>query len=111
MIPVNRIKRWPFPGNPAINTLTDAEEVRVDGEEMLSVYGALTMALGFRDGKKIFDYLKRLATQAAEQAGGVPCIFFEDAMGEFGGAAEQADETNGGDAEPGEKQDPNETEE
>ncbi|MEX0671678.1 MAG: hypothetical protein WD060_14605 [Pirellulales bacterium] len=53
MIPVNRIKRWPFPGNPALNTLGDAEELRVEGEEMLSVFGTLTMALGNRDGTKV----------------------------------------------------------
>jgi len=84
MIPVNRIKRWPFPGNPALNTLGENEELRVEGEEMLSVFGALTMALGNRDGKKVFEFLKRLASESAERAGaGVPCIYFKDAMGEF----------------------------
>jgi hypothetical protein len=84
MIPTNRIKRWPFPGNPALNTLGDDEELRVEGEEMLSVFGALTMALGNRDGKKVFEFLKRLASASAERAGaGVPCISFKDAMGEF----------------------------
>jgi len=46
MIPVNRIKRWPFLGNPVLNALAAAKELRVEGEEMLSVFGALTMALG-----------------------------------------------------------------
>jgi len=102
MIPVNRIKRWPFPGNAVLNTLAEAEELRVEGEEMLSVFGALTMALGNRDGKKVFEFLKRLASESAERAGGgVPCIYFKDSMGEFIGIDlnhEEPDEEAGGEA-------------
>ncbi len=86
MIPHNRIERWPFPGNPVLNTMGDTEELRVDGEEMLSVYGALTLAIGLRDGKRVFEFLKRLAADAAKRCGGGdPCIYFHDPMGEFGG--------------------------
>lgn len=103
MIPVNRIKRWPFPGNPVLNTLADNEELRVPGEEMLSVYGALATAIGRRDGKKVFEFLKRLASEAAARSGGIPCIIFKDAMGEFIGIEEDGDETpdEGNDAEMG----------
>jgi hypothetical protein len=88
MIPVNRITRWPFPGNPVLNTLVETEELRVPGEEMLNVYGALTLAIGSRDGKKIFNYIKRLATEAAEKTGGIPCIYFKNPKGEFVGVHE-----------------------
>jgi hypothetical protein len=111
MIPVNRIKRWPFPGNSVLNTLGENEELRVEGEEMLSVFGALTMAVGERDGRKIFNFLKRLATEAAAQAGGVPCIFFEDTMGEFGGISDQADENAGDGSETVEGSDSDEADE
>ena len=112
MIPVNRIKRWPFPGNPVLNTLGDAEELRVEGEEMLSVFGALTLALGERDGKKVFVFLKRLASESAERAGGgVPCILFKDAMGEFIGIEEGGDEEvaedDGTDPDGGQRRDGN----
>jgi len=101
MIPVNRIKRWPFPGNPVLNTLADAEELRVEGEEMLSVFGALTMALGNRDGKKVFEFLRRIASESAERAGGgVPCIYFKDSMGEFISIEEDIGES-GDDADDG----------
>jgi len=100
MIPKNRIKRWPFPGNPALNTLGDDEELRVEGEEMLSVFGALTMALGNRDGKKVFAFLKRLASASAERAGaGVPCIYFKDAMGEFVSIEEDDDDSGSEDGD------------
>jgi hypothetical protein len=100
MIPVNRIKRWPFPGNPALNTLGENEELRVEGEEMLSVFGALTMALGNRDGKKVFEFLKRIASETAERAGGgVPCIYFKDAMGEFIGIEEDLQESGDEDSD------------
>jgi len=93
MIPVNRIARWPFPGNTVLNTMGDAEELRVDGEEMLSVYGALTMAIGQRDGKRVCDFLRRLAADAAKRSGGgAPCIFFQDTMGEFGGVVVEGEE-------------------
>ena len=100
MIPVNRIKRWPFPGNPVLNTLAASEELRVEGEEMLSVYGALTMALGNRDGKKVFEFLKRIASETAERAGGgVPCIYFKDSMGEFIGIEEGGQESEHDDSD------------
>jgi hypothetical protein len=110
MIPVNRIKRWPFPGNPALNTLGENEELRVEGEEMLSVFGALTIALGNRDGKKVFEFLKRIASETAErEGGGVPCIYFKDSMGEFIGIEEElqqsGDEDGDGTRNPGSEDD------
>lgn len=105
MVPINRIKRWPFPGNVVLNTLADDEQLRVPGEEMLSLYGALTTAIGLRDGRKVFDFLKRLASEAAERSSGVPCIFFKDEMGEFVGLEVDAsehreqDDGDGGDSE------------
>jgi hypothetical protein len=71
-----------------LNTLVETEELRVPGEEMLNVYGALTLAIGSRDGKKIFNYIKRLATEAAEKTGGIPCIYFKNPKGEFVGVHE-----------------------
>lgn len=93
MIPVNRLKRWPFPEAAGPDMLGAGEELRVEGEELLSVYGALTMALGKRDGARVFMFLKRLAAEAAERMeGGTPCIYFGDPMGEFGGVVEVGDE-------------------
>lgn len=93
MNPINRIKRWPFPGNPVLNTLGDGEELRVEGEEMLSVSGALRMALGERDGRRIFNFLKRLAAESATKTGGgIPCITFKDAEGDFASIVEDGDE-------------------
>lgn len=99
MIPINRIKRWPFPGNPVLNTLADDESLRVPGEEMLSLYGALTLALGPRDGKKVFEFIKRLAYDHAQRAGGIPCICFKDEMGEFAGFEEDANEEEANDGD------------
>lgn len=104
MTPVNRIKRWPFPGNPVLNATGDGEELRVDGEELLSVYGALTSAIGTRDGKRVFEFLKRLATDAAKKhGGGIPCISFHDAMGEFASILPDGEEeiVEDEEAEPG----------
>jgi len=67
---------------------------------MLSVFGALTMAIGNRDGRKVFEFLKRLASESAERAGGgVPCIYFKDAMGEFISIEEDGQESGDEDAE------------
>jgi len=111
MIPINRITRWPFPGNPVLNTLADAEELRVEGEEMLSLFGALTLAIGTRDGKKVFEFLKRLASESAERSGGgVPCIYFKDCMGEFVGIeaedAEAEDEDGDSTTDHGAEEEP-----
>jgi len=118
MPPINRIKRWPFPpipapvpqsrSGPAAAPSSEpapgsapapvpgpdpaSDELRVDGEEMLSLYGALTLALGLPQGKRVFDFIKRLAVQAAEKLGGTPCIYFKDAMGEFIGIDEDSDD-------------------
>jgi len=104
MTPVNRIKRWPFPGNSIPAAMNDGEELRVDGAELLSVYGALTSAIGRRDGRRVFEFLKRLATEAARKhGGGIPCISFHDAMGEFASILPDGDEeiVEDDEAEPG----------
>ena len=88
MIPVNRIKRWPFPGvplNDAIgkDPLGKAEGLRGPDGELPSVHGALTKALGEREGARVFSLLRDLATEQAKTTGGIPCICFKDEMGEF----------------------------
>lgn len=78
MIPVNRIKRWPFPASS-----------QSPDQELPSLYGALTYVLGDTEGARIFDFIKRLAAEQVTKTGGIPCILFKDEMGEF--ASFQAD--------------------
>jgi hypothetical protein len=83
MIPINRLERWPFPGNLPPGAVGRVGELTID-DGVLSVYGTLLVAFGEATGAMVFELLKRLATAEAEKlGGGVPCISFDDELGEF----------------------------
>jgi hypothetical protein len=85
MIPINRLKRWPFPESRPPDAVSLEVEMAIDDDAAaLTVRGALTNALGEASGAMVFELLRRLATDEAEKlGGGVPCISFNDEKGQF----------------------------
>lgn len=94
MIPINRLARWPFPGNlPPDAVAVRREMVTNDDANVPNVYGALTAAFGEVTGALMFELLKRLAAEAADKlGGGTPCISFHDELGEFASMMLDGDE-------------------
>lgn len=92
MIPVNRIKRWPFPGVLFNDRLSKETGLRGPDGELPSLYGVLTQALGEREGARVFSLIRDLANEQAKTTGGIPCICFKDEMGEFASFEEDGEE-------------------
>lgn len=105
MVPINRLKRWPFPGSLPPDAVPLRRAMMTDDDPKApSVYGALATAFGEVTGAMVFELLKRLAAEEADKlGGGTPCISFHDELGEFASMIEDEDEeiTEHDEAQPG----------
>jgi hypothetical protein len=103
MIPINRLERWPFPGNIPPDAVALRSAMMTDDDANVpSVYGALATAFGEVTGALVFELLRRLAAEAADKlGGGTPCISFHDEQGEFASMVEDDEITEEDEAEPG----------
>lgn len=105
MIPINRRERCPVPGHlPPDAVGFGGEKVTDDHVDAPNVYDALKTALGEASGALVFELLKRLAADAAKElGGGIPCISFNDELGQFASIVADGEEEiiEEGEAEPG----------